>query len=389
MHIMWTIQADVVTPGGTIKDDYVTIGDDGRIAFVGPERDTTPQSGDVDRRGFLLLPGFIDVHVHGGGGADFMDAAPDAVRAVLRTHARFGTTGLLATTLTASRENTDRAIVAARTVMEQKREMDCARLLGLHLEGPYICAARRGAQPPQHVRNPDGDEWAHWQNLSGGAIKRLTLAPELPGARELIEQATASGVTVSMGHTNATAEQALEAVGWGVTGATHVFNAMPPLHHREPGAVGVSLTNARVLCEVICDGVHLHPVTVQFISVAKRLRYMVLITDAMRGAGMPDGTYELGGRDVFVSDGTATFDDGTLAGSVLTMNRAFVNFCRYTPSSPFIVSWATSLNAARQLGIHDQCGTIEAGKQADMVLLHPETGDVEMTVVGGQVAYRR
>ena len=225
--------------------------------------------------------------------------------------------------------------------------------------------------------------------LSGGAVRQITLAPEVAGAEALTRAARAANVLVSLGHTDATAADVEAAIGWGATQGTHVFNAMPPLHHRRPGAVGAILARPEIVAEVIADGVHLDPLIVRLLLHAKGPHGAVLITDAIEGAAMPDGEYALGGFPVFVRDGTAAFADGTLAGSVLTMNRAFHNALRFAALSPPVASGYASANAARQLGLLDQCGTLEPGKQADLVALHPATGEVAWTLIGGQVAYRR
>jgi len=385
---MFTITGDIVTPDGVLEHGAVTVGDDGIIAEVSARRTSAPRSGDIDAGGFLVLPGFVDVHVHGGGGADFMHGTEDAVRQVTRTHAKYGTTSLLATTLTASREATDRAIRAAQTVMDAGPGEGEARVLGIHLEGPYICAAKRGAQPEAFVRPPDREELTHWIKLGRGSIRRITLAPELEGVDEIIKYAALKGVTVSIGHTNATAAEAEAAIAWGATGATHLFNAMPPLHHRQPGAVGVALARPEIVCELIADGVHLHLLIVRLVVAAKGPEGVVLITDAIEGTAMPDGEYELGGQTVLVQDGTAAFADGTLAGSVLTMNRAFTNVRRAGVTLPEAARLSSG-NALRQLGQSDTRGTIAPGMAADLAVVHPETGEVAWTLIGGRVAYRR
>lgn len=386
---MRTIHGDIVTPDGVLTGGVLVTDGVGRIAEISAKTGSRPRADDINAEGHLVLPGFIDMHVHGGGGADFMHGTPEAVRTVARTHARFGTTGLLATTLTASREATDAAILAARTVIQETRGGDEAEILGIHLEGPYICPARRGAQPAAYVRPPDGEEFAHWLSLADGAIKQITLAPELPGAETLIRAARASGVIVSVGHTDATARQTLEAIGWGAGQATHTFNAMRGLHHREPGTAGAALARPEVIAEVIADGVHLDPLVVRLIFAAKGPNGAILITDAIEGAAMPDGEYALGGTPVIVNSGTASFADGTLAGSVLTMNRAFLNACRFADLTAPQASRYAGANAARQLGILDRVGTLEPGKRADVAILNPRTGDVGWTLIEGRVAYRK
>ena len=386
---MFTITGDIVTPDGVLTNGALTVGDDGTIAEVGARRTSSAQSADIDAPGFLVLPGFVDVHVHGGGGADFMQGTIEAVRQVARTHSRFGTTSLLATTLTASRSDTDRAISAARAVMEAGPGEGEARVLGIHLEGPYICAAKRGAQPEKFVRPPDAEELAHWIALSNGNIRKITLAPEIAGAEEVIKLAHSNAITASLGHTDATAAEAERAVDWGAASATHVFNAMRGLHHREPGAVGAALARPEIVCEIIADGIHLDPLIVRLIVAAKGPSGAVLITDAIEGAAMPDGAYTLGGQSVFVQNGTAAFADGTLAGSVLTMNRAFSNLLHFAEVSLPEAALLSSGNALRQMGLSDQFGAIAPGKAADLVILHPETGEVEASLVGGRVVYRR
>jgi len=386
---MRTLTGNIVTPSGVLTGGAVVVDDNGIIAEVGPSRTSAVRADDLDTGGLWVLPGFVDVHVHGSGGADFMHGTTDAVRQIARTHAQFGTTGLLATTLTASREATDRAIAAAREVGTAGPGDGEARVLGVHLEGPYICPARRGAQPEAFVRPPDTEELAHWIEIGGGAIKRITLAPEMPGAEAVIREAVAAGVTVSVGHTDAGAAQIERAIDWGAAAATHVFNAMRGISHRAPGAAGACLARPEIVCEIIADGVHLHPLIVRLIVAAKGLEGAVLVTDAIEGTAMPDGVYELGGQAVTVQNGTAAFADGTLAGSVLTMNRAFANVLSFARVSVTEAARLSSGNAAGQLGLGGTLGEIAVGKAADLVALHPDTGVVEWTLVGGQVAWRR
>ncbi len=386
---MFTMTGDIVTPDGVLENGAVTVDDNGMIAEVAPKRTSAPRSGDIDAERWLVLPGFADVHVHGGGGADFMHGTAEAARQIARTHARYGTTSLLATTLTASRADTDAAIQAAQAAIEAGPGEGEARVLGIHLEGPYLCAAKRGAQPEAFIRLPDTDELMHWIALSGETIRRITLAPEMDGAEAVIRLARSRNITASLGHTNATAAEAEAAIEWGATGATHVFNAMPPLHHRQPGAVGAALARPEIICEVIADGVHLDPLIVRLIVAAKGPAGAVLITDAIEGTAMPDGRYELGGHPIFVQNGKAAFADGTLAGSVLTMNRAFANLRRFASVSLPEAAQLSSGNALRQLGLSEKLGAIAPGKTADLAVVHPETGEVAWTLVGGRMAYRR
>ncbi len=386
---MLTLIGDLVTPNGVLANGALIADDKGRIAEILPRAQSLPRSADIDASGLLVMPGFLDMHVHGGGGADFMHATPGAVRQVLRTHARFGTTGLLATTLTASCADIDASIEAICAVHAAAREVDEARILGIHLEGPYICAHRRGAQPLGPIRPPDGDELQHWIALSQGQIRQLTIAPELPGAEAVVRAAVEAGIVVSVGHTDATGAETLRAAAWGARQGTHTFNAMRGLHHREPGTAGAILACPDFAAEIIADGVHLDPLVVRLAIAAKGLDGVVLITDAMEAAAMPDGEYTLGGSPVTVRDGTAAFADGTLAGSVLTMSQAVCNVQKFAGLGPGEVSRLASANPARQLGLSGQMGALQVGAQADFAIVHPETGRVEWTIIGGQVAYRR
>lgn len=385
---MYSILGTLVTPAGVIENGYLRIDDGGDIAEVSHNR-PAKASDDIDAGGYLVLPGFIDMHVHGGGGADFMHGTPESVRTALRTHARFGTTGLLATTLTSSREAIDEAIVAVKTVAGEGREQDEARILGIHLEGPYICRDRRGAQPEAHIRPPDVDELAHWLEIAGGLVRQITIAPELSGAREVIEYAAVHGVVASIGHTDAGSTEVLNAVGWGAKQATHLFNAMRGMGHREPGAAGAALACPEILAELICDGIHVDPLVVKVVVAAKGRHGIVLITDAIEGAAMPDGEYELGGFTIRVSGGRAVLADGTLAGSILTMNRAFHNVRQFAGIAPDVAADLASTNAARQLGLSDRYGALAPGHSADITIVDPSTGDVFATIIGGRIAYRR
>ena len=358
----------------------MTIGDDGLIAAIDA---ASNQEADRDFSGLWIVPGFIDIHVHGGGGADFMDATPDAVRQVARTHARHGTTTLLATTLTAEREQIDRCIASVREVMDSPGPGE-ARIVGIHLEGPYISAAKRGAQPQAFIRPPDWDEMERWISLSGGAIKLVTIAPEIDGALDFIRRAAAAGVVVSIGHTSATVKEARAGIDAGARNATHLFNAMPPLAHRAPGAAAALLESDDVSVELIADGVHLHPAIAGIVSKIKGPGRIILITDAMAGAAMPDGEYSLGGSPVTVQSGTASFSDGTLAGSVLTMNQAFHNIRRFAGTIPSDAAAMTSLNAARLIGIDVWTGRLEVDFRADLAVIDPQTGAVEAAMRDGR-----
>ena len=276
----------------------------------------------IDLEGDYLLPGFVDVHIHAFRGSDTMRGETD-IRRMSRELAGTGTGAFCPTTMSASIEDTAKAIADARKVTEQP-ERNGARVLGVHMEAPFLSEKHAGAQKQEYFCDPD---WEKLLNMAEdpSLVRLITMAPERKGSEEFIRRASASGIHVSIGHTHANAEQVHLAAEWGADHITHTFNAQTPLHHREPGVPGASLTDDRFYCEMICDGKHLHDDIVRLIIVCKGADKAVAITDAMEAAGMPDGEYSLGGQPVFVKDGAARLENGTLAGSVLTMNEALHN----------------------------------------------------------------
>jgi N-acetylglucosamine-6-phosphate deacetylase len=343
----------------------------------------------VEADGLVALPGFLDVHVHGGGGGDVMDASADALRAMLRAHAQHGTTGLLATTLTQSQAAVQAALENARAAHAQGHAFcpDGAAVLGIHLEGPYINPARPGAQPREHVRDYDAEEFAGWLESAGGSLVRITLAPERPGADGLLGVCRAEGIVVSLGHTDATAAQIVDALDGGPCDATHLFNAMPGLHHREPGPVAIFLTDPRAAVELICDGHHVAPDVIRLVVAAKGTDGVIAITDAMAAAGVGDGTFSLGGHPVEVRNGRATLPDGTLASSVVTMEQTAANLRRWCELDWSDVARLTSTNAARRMG-WSRKGRLAVGCDADLVLVDEQVA-VHATFVGGRQVHAR
>ncbi|PZE20209.1 N-acetylglucosamine-6-phosphate deacetylase [Paenibacillus xerothermodurans] len=322
------------------------------------------------RRGWVV-PGFIDVHVHGGHGYDFMVADVVGLDAITCFHARHGTTGMLATTVTASKTDLDRVL---ENVMHYiAGSMPYAQLLGVHLEGPFISPDWPGAQNPQYIMPPQLAWLEEWSRLFPGLIRMQTLAPEVDGALTYIEALTNKGIVAALGHTNATYEQVLTAVQHGLSHAVHTFNAMRALHHREPGAVGAVLTSPTIMAEVIADGHHVHPACISLLAQQKGPDHLVLITDAIAAAGLGPGVYQLGGLDVVVQDGVARLrEGGNLAGSTLTMIDAFRFAVRQAGISVEHASRMASGNPARKLGIDHFTGAIEPGRQADVLLLDHE-----------------
>lgn len=354
--------------------------DGGLIARVS----TDPLPRTLDLGDAWIFPGLIDGHVHGGGGADFMDARADAVERVLATHARGGTTGLLATTLTASAQQLIEALATLDRVAA--RAPVGARVLGIHLEGPYLSPRRPGAQTPQHLRHPDPEEIDGWLRAAPGRIRRVTLAPELPGAQAAVAQLLHAGVVASMGHTDADYDQAMAAIGWGMRAATHTFNAMPPLLHRAPGVVGAVLETPAVDAEIITDLVHVHPAAVRILARSRSPEHCHLVTDAMRAAGLGPGTYRLGDLKVQVTGREARLASGALAGSVLTMAQGTMHLMDLG-LSPRAVRDMVSLGPARAMGLLGRKGRLAPGHDGDLTVIAPD-GRVLLTVVEGSIVHR-
>lgn len=337
----------------------------------------------IDGTGKTAMPGFIDLHVHGAVGRDTMDATPDALQAIARFFATHGVTSFLATTMTADDPSTKRALEnIARCCGPVK---DGATILGAHLEGPYINVKMKGAQAGEHVRRANPDVYTEWLDLN--VIRQVTVAPEFPENQSFIKACAWRGINISIGHTEASYEDVLMAITLGARQATHTFNAMVGLHHRKPGTAGAVLTEDEITCELIPDTIHVHPAVMKLLVRAKGIHKVALITDAIMGAGMPDGKYELGGQAVKVAEGSATLQDGTLAGSILTMDRGLMNIMKVTGLSLADVWPMTSANAARQLGIANRKGKLAVGYDADIVLLDEKLG-VTLTMVEGRMAYR-
>ncbi|MFN5723000.1 MAG: N-acetylglucosamine-6-phosphate deacetylase [Betaproteobacteria bacterium] len=323
----------------------------------------------------LIVPGFIDLHVHGGGGRDTMEGR-GAVTAMARVHAKHGTTALLATTMTAPVREIEAALhaVAPQCI---ERDPQCARVLGVHLEGPYISPDQLGAQP-SYAKPATLEEVMRLHAIA--PIRVLTLAPEVPGNLALIPPLVAAGIRVQVGHTRATYEEALQALQRGATGFTHLFNAMGPMHHRAPGAVGAALAHAEH-AELIPDLLHVHPGAIH--AALRAVPGLFAVTDATAAAGMPDGQYPLGQHIVHKCMGGVRLPDGTLAGSALTMDQALRNLVQI--GLPVAQACArVSTNAARYLRLHDR-GTLAQGSWADMVVLDPATLAVRQVVVEGEV----
>ena len=352
---MPTVSGRIVRPGAVVP---------GHVEVDGPAILSVTAAGRVGDD--IIVPGFVDLHCHGGGGHTFTTGDPGQAREAAAFHLRHGTTTMLAS-LVSSPYELMRDATAAYVALAAEDV-----IAGVHFEGPYLSGARCGAQNPAFLRDPSPDELSALIKLGDGAVRMVTIAPELPGALDAIRLLVGAGVVAALGHTDATYEQTLAGVAAGATVGTHVFNGMPPPHHREPGPVIALLGAAPVVCELIADGIHLHPGMLAFAARSAGPDRAALITDAMDAAGMPDGPYDLGGQAVVVKDRVARLaGGGAIAGSTLTMDAAFRAAVGAGSTLPNAAAMA-STTPARVLGLADEVGALEAGLRADLVVLSPE-----------------
>lgn len=356
--------------------------EDGKIASIGEFTE-----GVTLNENYVVLPGFIDQHVHGAAGSDAMDGTILDLTKIANALASEGTVGFLATTMTQSVENITNALVAVKEYKALNKE-EGAEILGVHLEGPFISLKHIGAQPLEYVAKPSVELFKKFQEASGNTIKLVSLAVEEEGAEELVRYLASTGVVASLGHTDAKAEDVLKAIKAGAKNVTHTFNAMKPLHHREIGTVGSALLYKELNCELICDGIHVSIPAINLLRNCKPADKLTLVTDAMRAKHMADGEYELGGQPVFVKNGEARLAGGTLAGSVLKMNNAVKNIMNFTGATLQEASNYASLNPAKNLGLDNELGSIKVGKNASFAVLD-ENYDVVLTVRNGVVIFEK
>ncbi len=372
----------IVTPDQVLTDQDLIIEGEKILSIV--PNTSAPQIGNenIDVKGFFIVPGFIDIHVHGAVGSDTMDATSEAILGMGDYFARHGVTSFLPTTVAASAKDIQAAI---NNVSNTPRSSTGARHMGIHLEGPYLNHEFRGAQPPQHIRPADPNEYKVW--FESKEVRLITVAPEVEGVTNLISAGKKAGIEFALGHTSATYEQVLAAVELGLHQATHTFNGMPGLNHRFPSALGAVLSDDRIWAQIIVDGVHVHPAVVNLLINAKGINRTIIITDAIRASGMPDGDYALGDQMVHVKDGVARTDAGGLAGSTLTMDQALRNTMEFANISlPEALPMATRVPAA-SIGLENHKGSIAPGFDADIVVLD-QSYSVRMTIIGGNVMYR-
>jgi N-acetylglucosamine-6-phosphate deacetylase len=354
------INATIYTGKETIENGFIRYTD--QIQELGLMADYKPiEEEDVrDVQGDIIIPGMIDIHIHGGYTIDVMDANPDALVKLSHELMKEGVTTFFPTTMTQAHKSIEKALQAAKEAKEKGAHFEY-----IHLEGPFVSRKRAGAQPLEHIVQPDVELFKKWQEMSGSLIKLVTYAPEEEGAKQLERVFQETGVIGSCGHTDAYAD---DFEGRNITHATHLYNQMRGLHHREPGVVGHVLLNPDVMVEMITDGIHIHPDMVKLAYMLKGPKKVSVITDAMRAKGLEDGTYELGGQPVYVKEGSARLEDGTLAGSILTMDAAFRNVITFTGCSIEDAVLMTSVNQAEEFGLINK-GALKPGKDADFVVM--------------------
>lgn len=352
----------------------------GKIAVIG---EVEPKAGEefINCQGLTLLPGFIDLHTHGALGHEVIGIDEAGLQELTLFYARHGVTGFLASPWTAPRQAITNSLNVIHSVMGHEQG---ARILGAHLEGPWLNTVFCGAQDKNLIRTAEREEAL--SHLESGIVKLVAVAPEIEGNRWLIEECVRRGITITAGHTNATYAEMQQAVSLGVRQVTHCFNAMRPLNHREPGVVGAAMTMPEIKCELIADNIHVNPVVMKLLLDVKGPEGVILISDSISAAGMPDGAYTFEGMPVTVVNGAARLTDGTLAGSTLTMERALANFVQATGRPLAELVPCSSTNAAKAIHFDNIKGRIATGYDADLILVDQNL-HVKLTMVGGKIVY--
>jgi N-acetylglucosamine-6-phosphate deacetylase len=377
------IHAALITPREILTNHTLEI-EEGRIIAFYPDGQVQGNDGQaeiIDAGGSYVTPGLIDIHIHGCVGADTMDATPEALGKMSAELIQHGVTAFYATTVTADRDGLAQALDAVKRYRE---ELPGAQVLGAHVEGPYINLEFKGAQNPLYFRHPDLEEYHAW--IAQGMVKLITVAPEIEGAGDLIRYCVDHDVRVAVGHSRASYEQVRAAADLGLSQATHLFNGMAGLHHREPGTVGGVLLDERIYAQIITDGIHLHPAIVELVTRVKGIERTILITDAIRAAGLPDGEYELGGQAVFVHEGAARIANGSLAGSTLMLDQAVRNTMRFSGLDfQTVIQMATRV-PAEAMGIAAEHGSIKIGSRADLAFFDKEH-QVIAAMLAGEFKY--
>jgi N-acetylglucosamine-6-phosphate deacetylase len=384
--ILYIKYASVYLRDEIIENGSVLIEDGRFTSVIRGEMTALPDNvEEIDGTGLHLIPGFIDGHIHGANGADVMDGTVEALDTIAAALPREGTTGFLATTITQSPENMEAALKNAAAYQSKS---GLAEMLGVHLEGPFIAKNKAGAQPAAYITDPDIEQFRRWQQMSGNQIKTISMAPERDKDGSFIEYVSRSGVNVSAGHTDAGFSEMEEAVSRGVRQVTHLCNAMSGIHHRDIGVVGAAFLLEDLRAELIADGIHVSPEMLSLIFTNMGSERLLLITDAMRAKCLNKGDYELGGQPVTVSEDRAVLADGTLAGSILKMNEGARQMLRLPGVSMRDIVRMGAENPAKQLGVWGSKGSIEAGKDADVLLVDGDM-NIKYTICRGKIAYRK
>lgn len=335
----------------------------------------------IDYKDSIICPGFVDTHVHGFCGHDFMDKSEEGLKSICKDILRAGVTSILATTLTASEED----IIEVVDIVKKNKDTYGAKIQGIFLEGPFFTEKYKGAQNPKYFLKPEIEKLRKWQDIAGGLIKKIGLAPELEGSVAFAEKAREMGIYVALGHSDASYEEAKNVVDAGANIFVHTYNGMSGLHHRNPGMVGAAMTLRNVFAELICDGHHVHPAAADVLVRARGYNSVALISDCMMAGGMPVGKYKLGDFDVELDGETVRLENGSLAGSVLKMVDAVRNLVRWGIASPFEAIQMATQVPAKSVGIDNVCGIIEEGRNADILILDKEFSILDVYLDGQKV----
>lgn len=376
------ICADKIYTPFELWDESCVLVSEGKIVGIKEQKEVDPSEYDiVNFKKSIIVPGFIDIHTHGVVGHDSMETDIKIFNTESKFYAKHGVTSFVPTTMAQSKKDT---MLAIKTIREASYlKMAGAKIIGIHLEGPYFNLEKKGAQPGKYIRDADLDELQDFMKASNNFVVIVSLAPEIEKALEAIRFLSGRGITISLGHTNATFEEANRGIDAGATHATHIFNGMRPYHHREPGVIGAVLLDNRVTCEVIADLIHLHPRTIELTYKLKGPDRMILVSDSMGATGLNDGNYQLGGEKVVVKDSVARLENGSLAGSTLTLDKALRNIVNVV-GIPFKDALRMiTYNPTREISLERNIGSISIGKMADLVVLD-ESLKVKATFIEGK-----
>ncbi|WP_280771346.1 N-acetylglucosamine-6-phosphate deacetylase [Salipaludibacillus daqingensis] len=385
MHTYQFENATLISEKGIVKNPIVSV-DAGKIYGIQPFDEEIQQrihEKIVFSEPVHIVPGFIDVHIHGVAGADVMDGTVEAIETMKESLPKEGTTSFLATTITQSNSEKINALQAVKACNEKNTAG--AEIVGVHLEGPFISKKRAGAQPVEYIKQASVATFNDYQRVSGGLIKLVTMAPEEDKNGDLIKELRKQNVIASIGHSDATYEQILDAINDGMNHVTHLFNGMRGAHHRDIGVAGGAMLHDELMTEIIVDGIHVSPPMVKLAYKTKGNDRMIIVTDSMRAKGLEEGEYSLAGQKVFVSKDRAVLADGTLAGSIVKMNEAVKNMMDFTGCSLREAVQMASFNPAKQLGIDDRKGSLMEGKDADFCVLSEDLSVVQTYVMGQKV----